>query len=177
MAVESQTQSAEIHELSRDDIPRLDAIAARMRTPKDAEYFPRNFDFVEAGERLALVISHEDQDAGYCVLNWSPKYALFKKLDIPEIQDLSIIPAMRRKGIATALITYCENLAREKGCAHMGIGVAVNASSGPAQILYAQHGYIPDGNGVSYDRKLVAAGEFKPLDDQLCMMMVKALKF
>ena len=58
----------------------------------------------------------------------------------------------------------------------MGIGVGLYTSYGAAQRLYCKMGYVPDGNGVTYDRKLLAAGEFRPLDDQLCLMMIKDLE-
>jgi hypothetical protein len=57
----------------------------------------------------------------------------------------------------------------------MGIGVGMPTSYGPAQRLYVKLGYIPDGNGINYDRQSIAFGEFRPVDDDLCLMMVKAL--
>ena len=58
----------------------------------------------------------------------------------------------------------------------MGISVALGASYGPAQRLYATLGYMPDGNGVTYDRMAVGFGEMRPVDDDLCLMMVKDLQ-
>ena len=46
---------------------------------------------------------------------------------------------------------------------------------GAAQRLYCKLGYIPDGNGVTYDREAVRAGDMRAVDDLLCLMMVKAL--
>lgn len=112
---------------------------------------------------------------GYALLNWQPKYAYFKKCDIPEIQDLKVISAHRRQGIGKAMIEFCEVRASKKGYLEMGIGVGLDSSFGAAQRLYARLGYIPDGSGVSYDRKQVAVGEFRPLDENLCLMMSKLL--
>ena len=36
-------------------------------------------------------------------------------------------------------------------------------------------GYVPDGSGATYDRLTVAGGEIRPVDDNLCLMMIKAL--
>jgi ribosomal protein S18 acetylase RimI-like enzyme len=175
MVAQTQTEKIEIHSLSRVEITRFQAIADQMSDMKEAEYFARNFDFVEAGEREALLATYDGQDAAYCFLNWQPKYAFFRKLGIPEFQDLSVAPDYRRCGLATTMVAYCEARAREKGCEHIGLGVAVNSQFGPAQQLYGRLGYIPDGNGVTYDRKLIAPDEFRPVDDQLCLMMVKML--
>ncbi len=172
---DTQIQNINIHKVERGDIERLRDLSAQMRLSKDIDYFERNFDYQEAGEREVLVVAVEGEDAGYCILNWKPKYALFKKLEVPEIQDLNVLPKFRQRGIGTAMIEHCEEEAIRRGCEMMGLGVGVDVSYGPAQRLYTKLGYIPDGNGVTYDRKLVAAGEFKPIDDNLCLMMVKGI--
>jgi len=110
---------------------------------------------------------------GYCVLNWVPKYGPFKKLGIPEIQDLNVLPDYRQRGLATKLIAHCEEVARSKGHEEMGIGVGMNRSFGAAQRLYVKLGYVPDGQGINYDRIPLESGKFCPNDDQLCLMMVK----
>jgi GNAT superfamily N-acetyltransferase len=114
-------------------------------------------------------------DAGYGMLNWQPQYALYRRLGMPEIQDLNMIPQQRRKGAAAALIAHCEALARGEGRAQMGISVGLYADYGPAQRLYAKLGYVPDGFGVTYDRAAVRPGELRPVDDNLCLMLVKDL--
>jgi len=157
---------------TQDDLPDLRAIADGMKSPKDVDYFETLLDFPT---RDILVITCDDQSAGYCLLNWEPKYGLYKKLNIPEIQDLNILPQFRQQGLATALINHCEKLALAKGLTQMGISFALDASYGAAQRLYVKLGYVPDGNGVTYDRSFVRAGDFHPVDDDLCLMMVKDL--
>lgn len=170
-----QLENLIIHKAERTDIFRLEFIIAGMNTGKEYGYYERQFDRQAKGTRQIYIALVDGVDAGYCILNWSPKYALFKKVDIPEVQDLNVLPHFRRRGIATAMIEHCENLARDKGKDYMGIGVSVGPQSGPAQRLYGALGYVPDGNGVTYDRKLTTPNEMRPLDDQLCLMMVKKL--
>lgn len=119
----------------------------------------------------------EEREArvGFGMLNWSPKYALYKKLDIPEIQDLNVAAEARQKGIATALIQKFEELAREKSCEYIGVSVGLTKDRGPAQRLYAKRGYLPDGNGVTYDRQPVSHGQHLSIDDDLCLMLIKGL--
>lgn len=57
----------------------------------------------------------------------------------------------------------------------MGIAFGLHSSYGAAQRLYIKLGYIPDGQGATYDRKQIAYGDFKPVDDDLCLMLMKAL--
>lgn len=140
-----------------------------------AAYFERCFERQAAGD-LEIVFAHKGAEAvGYALLNWQPKYALFKTLDIPEVQDLNVVSLHRREGGGRSIIEFCERLASQKFYKEMGIGVGLDSSFGSAQRLYAKMGYVPDGSGVCYDRKQVTAGEFRPIDENLCLMMIKEI--
>ena len=172
----TQIQNLTIHKAAKAELATLWALCERMGVAKDVDYFDRSFEYQDAGEREVLIASLPEGAVGYCFLSWQPKYAFYRKLEIPEIQDLNVIPEYRRRGIATAMIAFCEGQAREKGYEHIGLGVGLDASFGPAQRLYVRLGYVPDGNGLTYDRKLVAAGEMRVVDENLCLMLVKSLK-
>lgn len=116
-----------------------------------------------------------DRPAGYVVLNPAPGYSLFARLGIPELQDLNVLPGDRGRGLGAALVRACEDWARENGATQLGLAVGLDKSYGPAQRLYVRLGYMPDGFGVTYDRAPVNAGELRPVDDNLCLMMVKDL--
>ncbi len=168
-------QELSIEQARYEEPNRLWDLIAQLGYHKDTEYFEQCFERQEKDELQLLIVSMAGVDIGYCVMNWAPKYAYFKVHNIPEIQDLNVLKDYRRRGIGRKVIEYCEALARDKGCREMGIGVGVDYSYGPAQRLYVKMGYIPDGQGVSYDRKQVAHGEFRPIDDNLCLMMTKTL--
>lgn len=110
---------------------------------------------------------------GYAVLNHRPKYALYQRMNIPEIQDVFVLPNARGKGVATALITYCEQHCQGD---MIGISVPVSPKFGAAQRLYSKLGYQPDGNGVTYDREPVSHDSRVKLDETLCLMMIKDLR-
>ena len=57
----------------------------------------------------------------------------------------------------------------------MGIAVGVTKDYGPAQIMYSKMGYMPDGNGATYDRQGVQANMTYTLDDDFALMLVKPL--
>ena len=157
------------------NIPYLERIAAAQGSHKASDYFVTCLVEQEQGKRLVFIATADGQAAGYGMLNWQPQYALYRRLGMPEIQDMNVAPAFRRRGIASMLIAHCEDLAREKGCTDIGISVGLHADYGAAQRLYVQLGYVPDGYGVTYDRKTVRPGEIRPVDDSLCLMMVKSL--
>ena len=165
----------EITVAGQDDLKTLDAFVDEIQSSKDPEYFIAQYERQVAGDRQIMLGFVEGKLVCYCVLNWAPKYAYYKKMGYPEIQDLNVLPDFRGQGIATQMIDKCEGLALEKGRTHMGISVGLTASYGPAQRLYVKLGYVPDGHGVTCDRQSVAHGDFRPVDDDMCLMMVKDL--
>jgi GNAT superfamily N-acetyltransferase len=158
-----------------EDLQGLQVMAGAMGKVVEPGYFGTCLSEQAEGKRDLLVIAAQGADAGYGIINWAPQYTLYRKLGMPEIQDLNVLPAFRRRGVAAALIGYCEDQARARGCTQMGISVGLHSAFGAAQRLYVRLGYMPDGFGVTYDRETVGAGEVRPVDDNLCLMLVKAL--
>lgn len=154
-----------------DDLKALQALGQ----PHEPGYYERCFEEQAAGKRDILIALREGNITGYVFLNWNPRYQPFRRLNIPEIQDLYVASDARRQGIGEALVAVCEQRAREKGCTHMGIAVGLHAGFGAAQRIYVRLGYVPDGGGVTYDRDAVRVGEMRPVDDDLTLMMVKDL--
>lgn len=164
-----------IEVLTLSEVEGFFALIDALAFSHHRDYYERCFERQKLGELLIILARAENVLCGYTLLNWQPKYPYFKKCGLPEIQDLNVLRQFRRRGVGEALIQYCENLASDRGHEEMGIGVGLDSSFGAAQRLYARLGYIPDGTGVTYDRKQVAAGEFRPIDENLCLMMTKKL--
>ena len=80
----------------------------------------------------------------------------------------------RRQGIGALLVERCEMVARQSGKTDIGISVGLYASYGPAQRLYVQRGYVPDGAGITADDVPVRGGEMRPVDDNLTLKLVKS---
>lgn len=131
---------------------------------------------VKGSKQVVIAQTATGTPLGYAMLNFQPQYKPFQRLDIPEIQDLLVIPDARRAGIGTGLILFCEDLARHRGANHIGISFGLDASYGAAQRLYVRLGYLPDGNGVVYNRIPVPVGSLRPLDDLYCLMLLKDLE-
>lgn len=160
----------EIRQSSEEDIPVLYSLYNQLNK-KDEGYFEICFE----KECLILIASKNNQDVGFGILNFEPKYSLYKKLEIPEIQDLNVVPDMCKQGVATALLEVFENIVRDQGADSIGISVGLTKDYGAAQRLYCKLGYIPDGYGVTYDREGVTKGQSCALDDDLALMMLKEL--
>jgi len=159
--------------MTEGDVPRLAAFAQGHISEPD--YFTTSFKEQQEDKRLVFLALVKGVIAGYVHYNRHPKYQPFRSLKIPEIQDLYVSPDFRRGGIGAALVGKCEDQARFERCSDIGIGVGVGCEFGSAQRLYVRLGYLPDGTGVVFDRAPVSAGEVRPVDDRLCLMVVKNL--
>ncbi len=156
------------------DLMEMDALLSILDFSKDPAYFRRCVD--ESPAARAVMMARVDQKAvGICVVNFASSYPLFKRLNIPEIQDLNVAAGARHQGVGSALLYAAEELARARGHTDIGIGVGIAASYGAAQRLYARRGYIPDGAGASQDDQTVRLGELRTVDDRLCLYLVKEL--
>lgn len=162
--------SVDIRQADEGDIQLLYQFYAAIQK-YDEGYFEAVFD----KDCILLVAEKENQIVGFGLLNFEPKYNFYQKLGIPEIQDVNVLPQYRQQGIATALIESFENLARDQDAEYIGISVGLTNDFGPAQRLYCKLGYIPDGNGITYDREFVDPGQSVNVNDDLCLMMVKKL--
>lgn len=165
----------EIRLATENDIPALDAFARGMGQTHEAGYFARCLGEQAEGRRRFFLALEDGAIAGYVQLNAQPLYAPFRRLGLPEIQDLNVLPDYRRRGIGAQLVDHCEADARAQGKAEVAISVGLYASYGAAQRLYVRKGYVPDGGGIAYDDEPVRAGEMRPIDDNLTLKLTKKL--
>jgi GNAT superfamily N-acetyltransferase len=172
-----------VRKAEKNDIVGLYRIAEDMEARHEKDYFERCLLEQEEGKRVLLIAARAERLIGYAQLIWKPLYATYRRLDIPEIQDLNVIPEERGQGTGSKLIDACEALVREMGKPEIGISVGLNQRYGAAQRLYVKKGYVPDGAGVCYDEVPVRAGEMRLIpfhsitspDDLLTLKLVKTL--
>ncbi len=164
----------QIRSLNDADPPILSAAFDGIGWGKPVAQYRRYLAEEAAGMRTCLVATVDGQFAGYVTVNWAPTYPGFVDPRIPEIQDLNVLPAFRRKGIATRLLDRAEaEVARRSGV--VGIGVGLHPGYNAAQKLYGQRGYIPDGLGIAYRDQYVQEGAQVVLDDDLVLHLTKRL--
>lgn len=128
----------------------------------------------EVGIRDAWVALWDGELAGIVTLHYNPLYAGIAGKGVPEVQDLMVVPAFRRRGVASRLLDRVEQSARARA-AHVAIGVGLHPGYNAAQRLYVLRGYVPDGLGVTYDDRFVDEGEAVRFDDLLVLHLIKAL--
>ena len=102
---------------------------------------------VEAGQRTnfpdaqTLILEYDNASAGRMVLDTGGQEW--------RLVNLAIMPAMRKRGIASALLHALQQRARSGGA---GIGLAVMRTNAEALRLYRRHGFtIVSGNDIAHD--------------------------
>lgn len=141
---------------------------------KPVALFERYLHEQTAGSRVVLVARVDDCFAGYVTLCWTSDYPPARTNQIPEIQDLNVLPEFRRRRVASALLDRVEALAAERSNL-VAIGVGLHPGYNAAQRLYGLRGYEADGNGVTYRNQLVVEGQTVLMDDHLVLHFVKRL--
>ncbi len=166
-----------IRSLHKTDIPK---IVNRYSFPwstseKTQTLWDTYYQEQEDKVRTVAVIEKDGEILGYGSLLRKPECPFFAQRNIPEINAIWIDEAHRRKGLGKALIKWIENLASQEGYNEIGIGVGLYRDYGPAQQLYFQLGYIPEGSGITYKGESTVAGQSYPLDDDLILWLKKPL--
>jgi GNAT superfamily N-acetyltransferase len=126
----------------------------------------------DKGTRVVLLAYLDEDFAGYVTIKWQSGYPPFVEKGIPEINDLRVIPAFRRRGIASALVDEAEKRIFEESPV-AGIGVGMYADYGVAQRMYVLRGYVPDGLGLFYKGRHVRPGQEVQIDDDLILYFIK----
>ena len=143
--------------------------------PKPDGYF-RECLTLQQADAIVFFVAHEgDQYVGHAKLVWQPDYPGFVEHNMPEIQDLNVLPGYRKQGTGTALINACEVMAAERH-EEIGIGVGLHPGYNNAQRLYSKLGYTLDGRGVHYNDKPITKGGSYPFDDELVICFTKRLQ-
>jgi chloramphenicol 3-O phosphotransferase len=167
-----------VRSMTADDIPTLVSrysfpwsTPERTKTLWDTYYREQ-----QAGIRTVGIIEENHEILGYGSLLRKSECAFFARRSTPEINAIWIDENHRRQGLAKTLIKWLEDLASQEGYNHLGIGVGLYRDYGPAQKLYFQLGYTPDGNGVTYKGQSIIPGQSYPLDDDLILWLEKSLE-
>ncbi|MBN9542457.1 MAG: GNAT family N-acetyltransferase [Alphaproteobacteria bacterium] len=164
----------DIQEFKESHIEEIFTAFHNLNWFKPKQTFSNYFLEQRNGLRHAWVAYFNHDFAGYITLNLRSQYPDFIKNNIPEIQDLNVLPPFRNKGIGNILLEKAENKAKDYNKI-VGLGVGLYIDYGAAQKIYIKRGYIPDGNGITYDYKTIKPGNNIMLDDDLCLWLTKKL--
>jgi GNAT superfamily N-acetyltransferase len=123
----------------------------------------------------SLIATSGSDAVGYAAIVWESNYAGFRSRSIPLLHQITVGEPWRRRGIATLLMDAAERLARDRGIATLGITVGLFDEYGPAQRMYGQRGYIPDGRGACRGQRPLSKGMQVSMDHDLIIWLTKDL--
>jgi GNAT superfamily N-acetyltransferase len=155
--------------LQEGDIRDLDQQFAGFSLRENSEELYRQ---QVLGLRENWVAIHQDKIVGIVSLSWVSDYEPFSQEHIPEICTICVLPDHRRKGIATALLNRVEPIALKKA-RQIGISLNLAPCCNFSQRMYVKRGYIPDGNGLFYQKQPLTPQQQICIDDDLCMYLIK----
>jgi GNAT superfamily N-acetyltransferase len=164
--------SIDVRGLEEGDIDGIVSAFAAAGWPKPRSQYERYLREQAEGRRAVFVAHGGEAVCGYGTLLWESDYAPFRDDAVPEINDLNVLPAFRRRGVATRLLDEAERLAGTRSRV-VGIGFGLYADYGAAQRLYVRRGYVPDGRGISWRGRVVLGGEHVVADDDLALYLRK----
>ncbi|MEL6655135.1 MAG: GNAT family N-acetyltransferase [Bacteroidota bacterium] len=141
---------------------------------KSQAKYEQYLQYQEQGLRDIVLAELEGQFAGYLTIVWESSYPYFKEQDIPEIVDFNVLQKFQRQGIGTRLMDEAERRIK-KVSPLAGIGFGLTKDYGPAQILYINRGYKPDGNGATKAAAPLVYGSEITVDDDLVLHLIKEL--
>jgi len=169
-------ENTHIRDMHSADIPVIVAAFKKLNWDKPAATFEKYLEEQLNGIRKVWIAESGGNFAGYITLNFHSHYEPFNREKIPEIMDLNVLPPFRNQGIGSLLLDMAEETAFQHASA-VGLGVGLYAGEdggyGMAQRLYVRRGYIPDGNGLTWNYEKVAPGSQVVLDDDLVLWFTK----
>lgn len=145
-----------------------------MPKGKPKGYFDECLQLQRQGKIVLLTAQKDNIYLGHVKIVWESDYSYFLENDIPEIQDLSVVPRYRRKGIATGLLGHAEEIVSQR-FDRVGIGVGLYGQYGAAQRLYVLRGYVPDGRGLVFGTKYVKPRQIVWVNHNLVLFLTKDL--
>jgi len=164
----------EIRPFAQVDIPTIVTNFANADWPKPISTFQTYWQEQAEGVRQVWIAHLGQQFAGYVTLSWKSNYKSFYDQGIPEIMDLNVLPSFRKHGVGSRLLDTAEAMAVTK-TNRVGLGVGLYPGYSSAQRVYVQHGYIPDGRGITYNYQSITPSNNVPLDDDLVLWFIKQL--
>jgi GNAT superfamily N-acetyltransferase len=164
-----------IREMEPDDVPMISSAFSAIGWNKPEGRCNRYCKEQEAGKRVVLVAFVIGEFAGYGNIVWKSDYPPFREQSIPEIWDLLVLPSFRRRGIASAIMDRAEAMISKRSDT-VGVGFGLYVDYGPVQRMYVLRGYVPDGQGCTYQHEPVCGGQQVGADDDLVLWLTKRLK-
>lgn len=163
----------ELRLLTEGDVEGIAASFAAIGWDKPVSQYLIYLQDQDAGEKLIWVARRGGVFAGYVCLDRRSRYAPFGLKQIPEICDLNVLPAQRRRGVGGALLDEAEREAFRVSPV-VGLRVGLMGDYMDAFRLYLARGYRLADEGISHRGSIPEYGDRVLVDDDLCLSLTKS---
>ena len=164
-----------IRTLCEDDIAPIVAAEIEQGWHATPAKLTERLAHAKAGRAVPLCAVWDGVPVGYVALYDGPIHGPFVGCGHPEIVDFNVIEKYRCRGIGSALLKVCEDLAA-KVSDTVTLGVGLNCGYGAAQRLYVLRGYVPDGSGIWYRGEVCEPYSMCENGDDLVLYLSKKVK-
>lgn len=124
---------------------------------------------------FSVIATSGAEAIGYVAILWKSNYTGFRSRGIPLVHQISVSGPWRRRGVATLLMDAAEQRALDRGITTLGITVGLFDEYGPAQRMYGQRGYIPDGRGACQGQRPLSEGMQVRIGHDVIIWLTKEL--
>ena len=162
-----------IRPLAEEELPLLEQFPSSSVPEKHRARFDRQ----RAGEVVYLVAWDQGLPIGHLLLKWGGAGAepMASRLrDCPDLEDFTVRPEYRSRGIGSRLLDAAEGLVSGRGFGR--IGVAVGLENTRARGLYERRGYADADLGEHTVRwPYIDREDRRQWGEELCTYLVKSL--
>ena len=162
-----------IRPLAEEELPLLEQFPSGGLREKHPGRLPCQ----ASGEAVYLVAWDGGLPVGHLLLKWGGAGAepMASRLrDCPDVEDFTVRPEYRSRGVGTRLLDMAEGLARERGFARIGLSVGLENTR--ARALYERRGYADAGLGEHTVRwPYIDREGQRQWGEERCVYLVKAL--
>jgi GNAT superfamily N-acetyltransferase len=137
---QTRSVSFEVRRLRSEELERFQADLPAWNSTEYAKRLAAQ----ERGELVQVVVWQSERPVGRAMVLFPghDEYSTSAEREgCAEIRDVGVVEAMRRLGVATALIGMMEVAALGHGMQRIGLTVAQGADDAPARALYEKLGY------------------------------------
>jgi len=146
-------------------------VSVRELEPNDVAYVDRFLPLSRLAEQTSeastyLVAWDGGEPIGHAHIAWTGTH-----LEVPELQDVFVLPERRREGIASQLTRAAEAEAQMRGWETISLSVSQEDNQ-PARRLYAKLGYVEaPTNPVRVSGVILLRGQPLEVDDTLVYLI------
>lgn len=172
LLIEEQAMNLTFRVVRPDEITAVKQEVKPVFFSGDEAVIEQHFQDHENGASTTILGYEGERLVGIVTIRWHCRYPPFRDRQIPLIQNIEVRYEDRGRGIGGRLLERAEQEIAQRS-PQAGICVGIFDAYGPAQRLYVQRGFVPDGRGLCRHHTPLKEGEMVKVDHDLLLWLIK----